>query len=100
MIETGEAEDPGGRDVLNTTSLNTKYCEQRLIIVTAILLLNHILHVDEVIEVEKYPGDVTEDEDNDDADEDEGKVDLTSHSVGGSLVGVSEIVRNKVIISN
>ena len=79
MIETGEAEDPGGRDELNTTSLNTKYCTHRWIIVTFILLLNHILHIDEVIEVEKYPGDVTEDEDNDDADEDEGKVDLTSY---------------------
>jgi hypothetical protein len=60
-----------------------------LIIKSAILLLNHILHVDEVIEVEEYPGDVTEDEDNDDADEDKGKVHLTSHSVCGFLVGVS-----------
>ena len=100
MIETGEAEDPGGRDELNTTSLNIKYCKQRWIIVSNILLLNHILHVDEVIEVEKYPGDVTEDEDNDDADEDEGKVDLTSHSVGGFLVGVSEIGQNKPSLSN
>ena len=100
MIETGEAENPGGRDELNTTSLNTKYCKQRWIIVSNILLLNHILHVDKVIEVEKYPGDVTEDEGNDDADEDEGKVDFTSYSVGGSLVGVSEIGRNKVRISN
>ena len=65
-----------------------------------ILLLNHILHVDEVIEVEKYPGDVTEDEDNDDADEDEGKVDLTSHFVDGPLVGVSESGLNEVRISN
>ena len=100
MIETGEAEDPGGRNVLNTTSLNTKYCEQTWIIVSSILLLNHVLHVDEVIEVEKYPGDVTEDEDNDDADEDEGKVDLTSYSVGGFLVGVSEIGQNKPSLSN
>ena len=68
--------------------------------ISNILLLNHILHVDKVIEVEKYPGDITEDEDNDDADEDEGEVDFTSYSIGGSLVGVSEIGRNKVRISN
>ena len=52
-----------------------------MIIKSTILLLNHILHVDEVIEVEEYPGDVAEDEYNDDVDEDEGKTFKLSISV-------------------
>ena len=71
-----------------------------MIIKSAILLVNHIFYVDEVIEVEKYPGNVAEGEYNDDADEDEGKVDFTSYSVGGFLVGVSEIGQNKPRLLN
>ena len=42
------------------------------------VLLNQAVHINEVIAIEKYPGDVTEDENKDDADQDESKVDFTS----------------------
>ena len=54
-------------------------------------LLNHVFHSDEIITIEEDPGNVTKDEDKDDADEDQSEVDLTPDFVLCSLMGIPEI---------
>ena len=87
MVETCHTEHPWSRNVVHATSVS-RYVSHT--VVKDLYILNDVFHDKKIIEVEKNPGNVAEDEEGDDGDKNQCKIYFPLHAFSCSYVSVSK----------